>query len=110
MVWGAIVFWGVIVGLVIAIIVLLVREKDRPAAASNERLYCPHCGTVGAPEFHMSGSIIVEVLLWLFFLLPGIIYSIWCRSTKRWVCPKCGMTGMIPLDSPLAQKALTTKA
>lgn len=88
----------------IAIIVYLF-QKSRPTA-SHGLEYCPHCGTVGEPEFYMAGSTVIEVLLWLFFLVSGLIYSIWCNSTKCWLCPKCGPTGMIPIDSPIAQKAL----
>ena len=72
----------------------------------EEQKYCPNCGMVGVPQFRKSGSTGVEVLLWLFMLLPGIIYSIWRASTKRWVCPKCEQTGMIPLDSPKAKAAI----
>jgi hypothetical protein len=68
--------------------------------------YCPHCGTVAIPHFRKDGSAAIEVLLWLFFLVPGIIYTIWRNSTKRVVCPKCDRTGTIPLDSPVAQAAL----
>jgi hypothetical protein len=103
------IFWGVIVALVTVIVVLILKEESAPLS-SDDDLYCPHCGTVGQAEFCVSGSVIVETLLWVFLLLPGIIYSIWRRSTKSWVCPKCGMTGMIPLDSPIAQKALGEKA
>ena len=71
--------------------------------------YCPSCATTGIPQFQRSGSTFVEVLLWLFVLIPGIIYSIWRASTKRWVCPKCGLSGMIPVDSPLAQKAIDSR-
>lgn len=69
-------------------------------------MYCTNCGTAGFPQFQRSGSTFVEVLLWLFVLVPGVIYSIWRASTKRWVCPKCGLPGMIPLDSPRAQRAI----
>ena len=62
---------------------------------------------VSASEFRKAGSAPLEVLLWLFFLVPGIIYSIWRSSTRRWVCPMCEQEGMIPLTSPLAHKALS---
>jgi predicted RNA-binding Zn-ribbon protein involved in translation (DUF1610 family) len=71
--------------------------------------YCPNCGTVAIPLYRKSGSTFVEVLLWLFFLVPGIIYSIWRKSSERFVCPKCDQTGTIPLDSPVAQAALKAK-
>src|ERR1700674_4740151 len=72
--------------------------------------YCPHCGTVAIPLYRKSGSTFAEVFLWLFFLVPGIIYTIWRKSTERFVCPSCEQTGTIPVDSPVAQAALKAKA
>jgi hypothetical protein len=68
--------------------------------------YCPNCGSVGYPRLRKLGSTWVEVLLWLSFLLPGIVYSIWRASSKQLVCPKCEYPGTIPLDSPIAKAAL----
>jgi hypothetical protein len=79
------------------------------SAYGDEPEYCPNCGSTGYPEFQVSGSTLAEIVLWLVFLLPGILYSIWRNSTKRWVCPKCWQEGMIPLDSPMAQKAISAK-
>jgi hypothetical protein len=75
---------------------------------SNDDLldYCPNCGTVDYPVLRKSGSTVVEVLLWLFLLVPGVVYSIWRVASKRLVCPKCEHPGTIPLDSPIAKKAL----
>jgi hypothetical protein len=83
-----------------------------PTAADDSDLldYCPNCGTVAYPQNRKSGSPLVEILLWLFFLVPGIIYSIWRASTKRLVCPKCEHSGTIPLDSPIAQAALAKQS
>lgn len=81
-------------------------------SANEEDLrdFCPNCGSVGYPEERVSGSGFVEVLLWLLFLVPGIIYSIWRSSTKRLVCSTCDHSGTIPLDSPVAQVALARLA
>ncbi len=39
-------------------------------------------------------------MLWLCFLIPGLIYSIWRRSGNLNACPSCGQTSLIPLFSP----------
>ena len=78
-----------------------------PSSDDSDLLdYCPHCGTVDFPSFRKDGSTIVEVLLWLCGILPGIIYTLWRKSTVRCVCPKCDNTGTIPADSPVAKAAL----
>lgn len=69
-------------------------------------MYCPNCGTVGTPKTRVKGSFFIEVILWLCFLFPGIIYSIWRLTSKDKVCPSCGAPNMIPSDSPKARAAL----
>ena len=58
---------------------------------------------------YVKGSVWTELLLWLFFLLPGLFYSIWRLSTRYQGCPSCGMEGMIPANSPRAVELLRQK-
>ncbi len=104
--WLAPVFAVVVLSVAIWGIMNALSSPEPPPFPDEDEEYCPSCGTVGVPQFRKSGSTALEVLLWLFFLIPGIIYSIWRTSTKRWVCPKCEQSGMIPLDSPKAKAAL----
>ena len=52
--------------------------RKRPTAPS---MYCPHCGVTGMPRKVTKGSFGIELILWLFFLLPGLIYSVWRRNS-----------------------------
>lgn len=61
---------------------------------------CPACGTTGQPKLITRGNLLIEIILWLFLLIPGLIYSIWRLSTRYSACPTCGAAGMIPVDSP----------
>ena len=65
-------------------------------------LMCVNCGFIGTPKKKAKGYFSVEVILWLCFLVPGLIYSFWRLASKRPVCPRCGADGMIPADSPAA--------
>ena len=56
------------------------------------------------PKKRVKGSLFTEIVLWCFFLVPGLIYTIWRQSTKAWICRKCGSTEVIPVDSPVGQK------
>ncbi len=75
-----------------------------------QTLYCQHCGTIGRPATRVKGSFLIEVALWLCFLVPGLIYSLWRLTTKEAVCPRCGAPNMIPTDSPKARAALEHSA
>jgi hypothetical protein len=71
-----------------------------------KKMLCTNCGYQGRPKLYTKGSIFLEIILWLCFIIPGFIYSIW-RHTSRWKgCPKC-QAKMIPLSSPVAQKFLS---
>ena len=69
-------------------------------------MYCPSCGTVDQPRKHTKGSFVLELLLWLLFIVPGSIYSLWRRTTRALVCPGCGAPDMLPVDAPQARAAL----
>ena len=71
---------------------------------------CTQCGTVGRPGLHTQGSIFIELFLWLFFILPGVIYSIWRHASRTRGCRACGGGHMVPLDSPVGKKMLAAGA
>jgi hypothetical protein len=90
--------WPILFGFAVLLAVggwMVTRRQGGP-----DPQYCLSCGAVGKPQFRKSGSTWTEVFLWLLAILPGAIYSVWRLTTKRWVCAKCGQTGIIPLDSP----------
>jgi hypothetical protein len=70
---------------------------------------CASCHSVGKPKSVVQGSILIELVLWLCFLLPGLIYSIWRLSSKKQACPVCGSAEMIPTDSPRGQELMSQK-
>lgn len=69
-------------------------------------LLCTQCGYIGTPVKQNKGSALIEVILWLCMILPGVLYSVWRRSSLLTVCPQCKSSSMIPLDSPRARKFL----
>lgn len=74
-----------------------------------KKVVCKNCGYVGKSKQHTDGNILIELVLWLLFLLPGLIYSIWRLTTRKTVCAKCGSTNIIPVDSPQGQKLVGAK-
>lgn len=65
---------------------------------------CSNCGYSGQAKKVTKGSTLMELVLWLCFIFPGLIYSIWRLTTKHMACPKCAASQFVPLDSPRGKK------
>jgi len=63
---------------------------------------CTRCGTVGYSKRVTPGYFGVECVLWLAFLLPGIVYSVWRISARHDACATCGSREIIPAVAPIA--------
>jgi RNA polymerase subunit RPABC4/transcription elongation factor Spt4 len=83
-----------------------IATAPKPAVTRPSDRYCANCGTIGTPKTRTKGSFLIEVVLWLCMIFPGIIYSLWRLTSRDKVCPNCGATNMIPVDSPAARAAL----
>ena len=81
------------------------REPDRMETMAKQKL-CTNCLTVAAPKRRTPGSFLIEIVLWLCFLVPGVIYSLWRVSARHFVCPACGSREIVPVDSPRAKQLL----
>lgn len=65
---------------------------------------CTVCKTISErSRTTMPGSDSAEIALWIVFLLPGIVYSIWRNNAKAEVCPSCNSKAIVPLSSPTGQ-------
>ena len=82
------------------------RENHPRKTMSTKTLVCTSCGYYGKPTAATKGSFLIEIVLWLCFIIPGLIYSLWRVSSRQQVCPKCHNSTLIPADSPMAKKAL----
>ena len=69
-----------------------------------KKLICSNCGTTGKPKTITRGSILIEIVLWCFLIIPGVVYSIWRLTTRAKACRSCGAANMVPLDSPMGKK------
>jgi len=81
-----------------------------PASAHGKRTVpmprrgyiCESCGEVGWPKSVVKGSFLIEILLWLCFIVPGLIYTIWRLTSRVKECPECS-GHMIPVTTPRAR-------
>ena len=47
---------------------------------SRKTLVCPDCGNIGRTTSITKGSFLIKVVLWLMFLIPRVLHSIWRLS------------------------------
>lgn len=60
---------------------------------------CKNCNSIVSPK--AAGSGWIELVLWCFMIVPGLIYTIWRRGQRgKDVCTVCKAPHMIPLASP----------
>lgn len=72
---------------------------------SDELLICTTCGAqTDMPHTKTRGLFAVEVVLWLAFVIPGLLYSLWRQSTRQKVCPTCGSATLIVANTPDGRK------
>lgn len=72
----------------------------------KQDMICTTCGFVGPAVTKTPGNIWYEIILWIFFILPGVLYSIYRLASKKQVCSSCGNPTLIPIDSPKGQEMM----
>ena len=104
----ALVFSVLVVAAILIFVAFLLRrqEKRHPAKSGAVEMYCTSCGNVAPATRSLRGNSFITFLLIWFMLIPAIVYSIWRHSGSYDHCSACGKATMIPLSSPIAQKAL----
>lgn len=91
-------------GIVIAILVYIAIQVTIGLKRGDNPLICSTCGTCGKAKTVTKGSMGLEFVLWLCFLVPGLIYSIWRLTTRHDVCGACGANSLVPLSSPVGRE------
>jgi hypothetical protein len=71
-----------------------------------DRSVCSACAFAGGPERRTPGSTGVEIVLWLFLAVPGLIYSLWRMSSATSICPACKRDALLPIGTPRGAELL----
>lgn len=74
--------------------------------APGKPMVCTTCGHHGPTKLQAKGSLGLELVLWLCFILPGLLYSLWRVSSKRQVCAECGADQLVPEKSPVGRRLM----
>lgn len=69
-------------------------------------MICKHCGHLGEPNTATPGSLFLELILWLCFIVPGLIYTVWRKSSQYDACRKCGSRDVVPTDTPIGHRLM----
>jgi hypothetical protein len=82
-------------------------DTDKQCIPQYEKI-CRQCGTLNDGETALPGHGWIEAILWLCYLVPGLIYSIWRRSKKQAVCVACGSRDLVQVGTPVGATMLRT--
>lgn len=91
-----------------AVAVGKVRDQKHDIILSEEFI-CRMCRHIGPLELNKKGKLSIETILWVLFLIPGLVYSIWRRTGRWFACPDGGSYHLVPLRSPMGRDALAKK-
>lgn len=72
----------------------------------RKKYLCLECGCQREPVMANRGMLIIELLMWLLYILPGVIYSIWRRVRKQEICPNCRTPSVVLTASSRAMKMM----
>lgn len=89
-----------------ALLIWMVWPK-RGRITRSGAMICGDCGTRCEPGTNHRGSLAIEIGLWLCFILPGMIYSIWRLTTRHDCCPACLSANLVSITSPRGQELIT---
>lgn len=93
------------VGLIVYVLVRAVMAMFG-LTRGKKAMVCTTCGHHGQAVVKTRGSILIEIVLWLLLIVPGLIYSIWRVSSRADACASCGAATLVPDTSPIGRKLL----
>jgi len=64
---------------------------------NSAKFQCNSCNE-STDKPHHRGNGWIELILWLWLVVPGLIYSIWRRSGSLGTCPSCFKEELAPIE------------
>jgi hypothetical protein len=80
------------------------KVRKRGGFDLSKKYVCIDCGCQRDPISVKRGLLVIEIFMWLLYILPGVIYSIWRRVRKQQVCPKCQNPSVVLTSSTRAME------
>lgn len=88
--------------LAIGLAILIFLLKGVLGIAIGKKMHCLTCGTEDTVALVKRGNVAIEIILWIFFIIPGLIYSLWRMDSRHNACRTCASTVLAPVKSPAA--------
>ena len=63
--------------------------------AKKTLIECPNCKFTGEGKIKVPGTFALELILYFFFIVPGIAYTIWRKANMKPICPQCSFEFVI---------------
>lgn len=67
---------------------------------------CKQCGTLNETGDSLPGSGWIELVLWLCYIVPGLVYSIWRRTKRNAACAACSSRELVQVGTPVGSQLL----
>lgn len=74
----------------------------------DKKYYCASCKNFTSTPLK-KGNGWIELILYIFYIIPGIIYSIWRRSGEPSVCPTCKADALIPASMAKIEEDISNR-
>ncbi|CAI2718679.1 hypothetical protein [Nitrospina watsonii] len=78
------------------------RKKVIGGVDFSKDYICLTCGCQRTPINVRRGHVAIETLLWLCYIVPGVVYTLWRTLRRHDVCPKCRNPSIVKTTSPQA--------
>ena len=73
----------------------------------SKKHICRKCGTNKAPYLKRRGSLALEIFLYLFMIIPGVIYTLFRFTKIEKSCSKCGSEDVVESSTPVGQRLIS---
>lgn len=76
---------------------------DKDAMPANVAV-CTACEEIGSVHMKTPGTKLVQVLLLVLYIAPGLIYWAWRKGNRKLVCSACGSDKLVSAQTRIGKK------
>ena len=73
---------------------------------NNQQVVCESCNEQTMSVTKMKGTMLINIVLLVCMVVPGVLYFVWRLTTKHKACGSCGSDQILPINSLKGKKLL----